>query len=161
MNAAFHDALQLHRSALQQVLVTRLRESDAPHYQRVDPELLRARVSRFIDAFIGAAYGDHRPFLDFLERLVEERIGEGYHLTEIQTLMNVLAEEAWAIAVDHSNVRDLVGNLSLVSTLVRDAKDRLAQIYLSHKLQADTKVVALERKLNELFKGTESGATLG
>jgi hypothetical protein len=156
MRTGLQQILRENREALVETLTKRLRQSDAPHYQQVSEGLLRGRVERLVDSYLEASAGQPRPFVDFIEQLTEERISEGYYLNEIQSMLSLLSREAWRLAEQHSNYESLVMNLGIVCTTVSEAKDRIAQIYLAHKEQADTEVTQLERRLKELFKGTDA-----
>lgn len=143
-------------TTLPEQLMGDLRTALAPHYQQADRELLLRRCRALVDAFLEAAHGDAAALARHVRNITEERIGEGYYLSEIQRALNALEARAWEAAVNGSNVADLVSHLTLIRDAVGQAKDNLARIYLAHKEQADATIARLEREIEELFKGTEA-----
>lgn len=140
-------------------LERRLDSTAAPHYRDSHPALLHERCARLVGAFIeatvsGAPWG----FAAHVRRITDERIAEGYHLSEIQLALSVLEGRAWQLAVERSSAGELVSNLAFVTGLVGQAKDELARAYLAHKEHADVRAAELQRRLDELFKGTERPA---
>lgn len=133
----------------------RLRTTAAPHYRAAEPGLLRERVARLVGAFLEAACNGPEPFVAHVQRLTEERIGEGYYLEEVQLALSALEERAWQLLTQHAEPERLVGQLAFVTGLVGGAKDELARIYFRHKEHADLRAAQLQHKLDELFKGTE------
>lgn len=153
---SFHAIVRERREELAETLHKRLKASDAPNYRKADSQELRARSEQLVDAFLGSARGDSAPFVAYIERLTEERIAEGFFLPEIQLALSILEEQAWQLAVESSSITSLVPHLSLVTTTIGRAKDRLAQIFLEHKERAESRCEKLEQQLEALFKGTES-----
>jgi hypothetical protein len=143
-------------TALPELLMGDLRTALAPHYQQAERELLLRRCGALVDAFLEAARGDASALAVHVRNITEERIGEGYYLSEIQRALNALEARAWEAAVNGSNVADLVTHLTLIRDAVGQAKDDLARIYLAHKERAEATVARLEREIEELFKGTEA-----
>lgn len=142
--------------ALPERLMGDLRTSLAPHYQQADRELLLRRCRLLIEAFLSTADGDPNALARHVRKITEERIGEGYYLSEIQRALNALEARAWDAAINGSSVADLVGHLTLIRDAIGQAKDDLARIYLAHKEQADATIARLEREIAELFKGTDA-----
>jgi hypothetical protein len=156
--SGFAQIIKEKRDELVQTIVRRLKASNAPHYRRADRELLQTRVERLVDSFVRSTRGDHVPFVAYVEKLTEERISEGYHLQEIQLVLSVLEELAWKMAVEHTNVVTLLPSLSMVTSTIGHAKDRLAQIYLARMERCESRCVTLEKQRAALFKGTDGHA---
>ena len=138
-------------------IIAGLDGSDAVHYREVDPQRLRTQVARVVGAFLESLEGAPEDFVDFVRRLNEERLTEGYYLHEIQTALNVLDEKACAIALDSSPADRVDRHLLRISRTISLAKDQLALGYFLKRQEADSRVAALERRLQELGKGTEQG----
>ncbi len=154
--APFHALVAPRRDELVQALCKRLKSSESPNYRKVKQELLRSRCEKLVDAFLRSSKGDPAPFAAYIEQLTEERISEGYFLPEIQLLLSMLEEHAWSIAVEGSSIASLVPNLTLVTSTIGQAKDRLAQIFLAHKQRAETAAASLERRLEVCMQGTDA-----
>jgi hypothetical protein len=154
----FASLIKDRRDDLVTTIVRRLKSSSAPHYRKIDQQLLRGRSERLVDSFLRAMRGEYAPFVDYVEKLTAERIDEGYHLQEIQLALSILEERSWQVAVEHCDVATLVPTLALVTTTIGTAKDRLAQLYLAHKERCESRVASLEKRCEELFKGTEGHA---
>lgn len=135
--------LEEHSDTLAESLVTALRSSDAEHYQGTEPKLLRKRVKRVIRKFVAAMDGKGAPFTDYILALTEERIAEGYYLSEVQTLLNALDEQACAIAMDHAPTERLDRYLLRICHTVSRAKDAIAYAYFVHKQQAEERLESI------------------
>lgn len=137
-------------------LERRLDSEAAPHYRDLEAAQRHERCERLVGAFLEATVsGTPWAFAEHVRRITDERIAEGYHLSEIQLALSVLEARAWQLAVEGSRPQELVRNLAFVTNLVGQAKDELARAYLAHKQRSDLAVSELERRLEELFKGTE------
>ncbi len=136
-------------------LERRLRTAAAPHYRAAEPGLLHERVARLVGAFLESTCSGPEPFVAHVRRLTDERIGEGYYLEEVQLALSALEERAWQLLTEHAEPDRLVGQLAFVTGLVGVAKDELARIYLRRKEHAELRAAELQRRLDELFKGTE------
>ena len=157
MAKKLHKLLAKQEESLVDSIIAGLDESDAVHYRQVDPQLLRTQVARVVDAFLESLEGTPESFVDFVRRLNEERLAEGYYLHEIQTALNVLDEKACAISLEHSAADKVDKHLLRISRTISLAKDQLALSYFLKRQEADTRVAALERRLQELGKGTDQG----
>jgi hypothetical protein len=134
----------------------RLGRADMPHYRDADPALVQERVVRLVEAFLVAASGAPAAFVAHVRGIAEERADEGYFLGEIQAVLSALEARAWQIAAfGVDDPRALLHDLGAVSLLVGGAKDELARVYLARKQRADSEVARLQRRFQELFKGTE------
>jgi len=153
--APFYPTLKERRDELVDMVCKRLKSSDAPHYRQTGSVELRERSEALVDAFLGSAKGDPAAFVAYIGKLAEERIAEGFVLREIQLALSILEEQAWQVAVECSTISSLVPHLSLVTTTIGRAKDRLAEIFLDHKQRAESRAGQLERRLEALFKGTD------
>ena len=145
------------RQALTEVVCARVRSGSGPHYREVEPELLRTRCTQLVEAFADSAAGDASAFVAYIRRIAEERLGEGYHLEEIQAVLGILEEQLWQLCERRFAERaSLLAALRRTSSIVGLAKDQLACVYLEHKRRADARVDQLQRRIDELFKGTDA-----
>jgi hypothetical protein len=154
MATHLRELLAPHRAALITAVFDGLRGSTAPHYQVIDPTLLNQRALRLVDAFL-AANGAPPPFIGYIQQLSLERICEGYYLNEIQTALNLLDAEAWELVAESAAPTEVVRLLGHVCRTVGAAKDELARIYLARAQDCEERAGHLERRLEDLFKGTE------
>jgi hypothetical protein len=139
--------------ALAHVLTSDLTLAQAPHYEQIDPGLLHARCQRLLEAFLASAHGNPRPFVDYVREITEQRIAEGYDLAEIQQALSALERRAWRLAVERSNVENVIAHLAAITSTIGAAKDELARIFLGHKQRAEASLELLET--GRLFAGTE------
>lgn len=132
-----------------------LRGSGAESYRSAEEPVLRERIERLVDAFIGALRDGPCRFVEYVHELAAARIGEGYLLRELQRALNALGEEAWRVAAEPAGeLAETVRRLALVSGTIGYAKDQLARDYLEQKERAEA---ALQRARSvELARGTES-----
>ncbi len=122
-----------HERALREALYTKLRLSNAPHYTLADSELLRARVVQVLHTFGNALRRDPSMFVEFFGGLVEERIEEGFSLSELQLALSTLERELWRLCDQEIRERDsLVRALAIVTTMIGRAKDEMARAFLLH-----------------------------
>ncbi len=92
-----------------------------------------------------------------MRTIAGERAAEGYDLREIQLALSALEAQAWPIVAGMGGDTDVVvRRLALVTGIVGRGKDELARAFLDHKERAEARVHSLERRLAELFKGTQS-----
>jgi hypothetical protein len=147
-------------SGLTEALFTGLRNAaTAPHYEAIDAAALAKRCRLLVDVFVTALEGNGALFVDYVHRITEERIGEGFYLPEIQHALSLLESGAWQIVVERSNVASLVRNLGIVTGVVGAAKDELARVYLAHKQRAEADAARLQTA--RLFAGTEAPVDVG
>lgn len=142
------------RAALERDLVDDLRRA-GPHYSTASVDLVRERCARLVGAFVESASGNPAPFVNYVRRIARERGAEGYGLDEIQQALSSLEARAWQVPVEGSSVGSLVRHLSIVTGTIGRAKDELARLFLEQKRAADGTIALLERRLDELSKGTE------
>jgi hypothetical protein len=140
-------------SELADLLSHELRTGNTPHYESAAAEVVRRRCHRLVKAFLESTRGNPAPFVKYVRQITDERISEGYYLTEMQHALRLLEERAWRIAVDGSNLDSLVRHLSIVTGTIGEAKDELARAFLAQKQRADTEAACLRAEM--LFKGTE------
>ena len=139
------------RAKLSDTITKELRSGDLPHYGEIEISRLKARVDRFVDAFVESTTGEPLAFVRFIERLAEERIAEGYYLEEIQRVLNLLWQHSWKAVVDHAPAESRLEELEVISRTVGDAKDELARIYLARTLEVNTRAQELEQRLKQLM----------
>jgi hypothetical protein len=156
MLADFHQVALGFQGEICRAILEDLRSSASPHYRKECESLLQSRVEKLVEVFVASLGGEPASFLSYIEQMTEERICEGYYLNEIQTVLTLLEQQFWKLAIKHSNIENLVRNLSVVTSFIGSAKDWLAQIYLAERRKAEANIARLESRLQELFKGTES-----
>jgi hypothetical protein len=147
--------MQRGREDLVRSEVQRLHHSTSPHYGRLDPGQLQERAAALVDAFLASVATRPAAFTDHITRITEERIAEGYFLAEIQSALSILEEGAWQLVVQQSAPADQVGQLSRITSIIGAAKDQLARVYLEHLERAESRASRLQRRLDQLFKGTD------
>jgi len=157
MAKKLHKLLLKHEEELVESIVAGLVASDSTRYREIDPAVLRERVAGLVGAFLESIVGAPESFVAFVHRLTEERLAEGYYLHEIQTALNVLDEQACAIALERSPEDRVDKHLLRIGRTISRAKDELAERYFLRQQEADTRVAALEQRLQELGRGSEKG----
>ena len=158
MQAALPDLLAPRAADLAASLEREIRSPDAPHYRGTAPDVLRARCVRLVEAFLESVRaGGPAAFVGYVRAIAEERIAEGFFLAEIQQALSALEAQAWPVVVRAGgDVAEVARRLAVVSGIVGRGKDELARVYLAHKEQADSRAALLERRLADLFKGTQA-----
>lgn len=158
MDAALASLLSSRSGALAAGLEAALLARDAPHYREASAEERRARVGRLVAAFLDAVRaGGPAPFVAHVRAIAGERAAEGYELREIQHALSALEAQAWPIVTGAGGETDaVVLRLALVTGIVGRGKDELARAFLDQKDTAEARASALERRLAELLKGTQS-----
>lgn len=143
------------KPAIIETIYSRIRQSDASHYQNEDARLVRARIERLVDTFTFACAGNPREFSDYVRAITVERVREGYHLPEIQRVLSVLEAKGWDICAHRIDDRgDLLRALSLLTATIGAAKDELACVYLEESARARDSVARLEHRIERLMSGT-------
>jgi hypothetical protein len=145
------------REELIEALLTRVKNSRAPHYRDVHVDQLRARCRDLVHEFRDSLHSARKPFSTYLREITEERISGGYLLHEIQEVLSVFEEELWKLC--HREVidrEDLYRALAAVSGIIGSAKDQLARLYLEQEEKAEQTLVQLQDHLEQLLKGTET-----
>ena len=158
MDAALASLLSVRAGAVASGLEASLLAQDAPHYRDAPAEERRGRVERLVAAFLDAVRaGGPAPFVAHVRAIAGERAAEGYDLREIQHALGALEAQAWPIVVEAGGATDVVvRRLALVTGVVGRGKDELARAFLDHKERAEARAEALQQRLEELFKGTQS-----
>ena len=146
--AQLSDAMWEEATAMADHLFRALQGPETPHYHGAGEALLRARCQALVAAFAKSCGGDPEPFGSHVRAITEERISEGYYLEEMQRALVALEQAAWHVAVERSNIGNLVRNLGVLTGTIGRAKDELARAFL-----ADARRTRLD--LRRLFAGTE------
>ena len=157
MDAALASLFSERQGALAAGVEAALLAQDAPHYRGAPREERRARVERLVAVFLEAVRaGGPAPFVDHVRAVAGERAAEGYELREVQHALSALEAQAWPLVTGAGGETDtIVRRLALVTGIVGRGKDELARSFLDRKERAEARAAALERRLSELFKGTE------
>lgn len=130
MARKLHDYVADQAADLANELAEALRHTASPHYETIEEAKLHERTQRLVDAFVVALEHGPHSFVDYVRQMTEERISEGYYLTEIQTVLSLLEGRVWRMVVAEAPVSELVSELGCVTTVVGTAKDELARVYL-------------------------------
>lgn len=157
MSSNFIDVLLENRTALSESVTARLSTSGAVHYRTLDGDVLQGRVDKLIDTFLKSVQKKPAIFLSYIKEVTEERISEGFFLHEIQTALQILEEKSWKLVIEHLPLEEQVRCLSQITGTIGTAKDHLAHIYLEHLEKAEMTTALLQRRLEEMSKGTDSG----
>jgi hypothetical protein len=75
--------------------------------------------------------------------MTEERMAEGFYLSEIQTALNTLDEQACDLALKHSEESKVDKHLLRICRTISLAKDELTRTYYLGKQQAEHQLQAL------------------
>ena len=158
MDAALASLLSAGKDALAAGLEAALLAQEAPHYREAPPAERRARVEQLVAAFLTAVDASGpAPFVAHVRAIAGERAEEGYDLREIQHALSALEAQAWPLVVEAGGDTEVVvRRLALVTGVVGRGKDELARAFLDHKERAEARAEALQQRLEELFKGTQS-----
>lgn len=130
MSRRLHDHVADDAGRLADELAEALRHAAAPHYEAADEATLRQRTRQLVDAFVAALDEGPPSFVDYVRRMTEERIGEGYYLPEVQSALSLLEERVWRMVVAEAPIGELVSQLGCVTMIVGRAKDEIALVYL-------------------------------
>ena len=155
MAGMLHSAMLNDKTCLIDAVVRRLRSSSVLHYQNLDKVLLRRRAKALVESFLSSLNRNPSVFTAYIRVVADERISEGVFLHEIQTALQGLEEAAWQIVVRSIPQTDQVRSLSQVTGIIGASKDQLAHIYLQHLEKAESRAAILQRRLDELDKGTD------
>ena len=137
MSEQLHTLLTDNRKELIKTLMRQLKNSHTPHYEIVGSQQLLKRCTQLVDAFMKAATGTPSLFIDYIKRITEERIREGYYLDEIQLALNILEAQSWELSIGNSNMPDVLEHLSIITGVIGNAKDQLARILRSNSAGTD------------------------
>jgi len=152
-----HDLMVAEREVLREAILTQVRNSNAMHYRNVELEALRGRCGTLVDKFLEAVEGSPRCFVDYITGIAGARIGEGFHLDEIQMALNIFEEYAWKICAHKVEDKDqLLKDLSLVTGIFGTAKDQLAREYLKQKDSVLGIAKVFIDQMEDLTGGSES-----
>ena len=158
MDAELASLFSARRDALAASLEASLLAQDTPHYREEPPAERRARVGQLVAAFLAAVGASGpAPFVAHVRAIAGERAEEGYDLREVQHALSALEAQAWPLVVEAGgDTATVVRRLALVTGIVGRGKDELARAFLDRQERAEARAAALERRLAELFKGTQS-----
>jgi hypothetical protein len=160
MGTKLRRMLDKHKDKLVASIVEELRKSDAVHYQELEPEVLTERIVHLVDEFLDTMAGESKGFTEFILRLTEERMAEGFQLSEIQTMLNALDEQACDLALKHSDESKVDKHLLRICHTISQAKDQLAYTYYLGKQKAESRLEELEGKHEDGAPSVEGeGAT--
>jgi hypothetical protein len=153
MSSALAELIQAEAGAIADELASELRRSNAPHYHRLGEGVLRRRCQELVQAFLESCVGRPGAFEAHVRRITEQRMSEGFYLDEMQQALTIVEQRAWQVAVQGSNVAQLVRHLSIVTGTIGRAKDELARAFCAGKQRAEGAIARL--RLEGLFQGTE------
>lgn len=151
--ADLHALLAIHRERLVASTWRRVRASGAPHWASQPDEEVERRMSQLVSTLIEAtestAKRDH-VFVDHLRRVAAQRIREGFSVAELQLSLGCLQEEAWSLCADEIAERhDLLRCLTSITSIVSNAKDELALLFLERRPSADADAAPVPRPLDD------------
>lgn len=156
MSRELHELLLVHLNEMVRSISKKLKTSMAPHYQQINNSVLNGRVIELVSAFLESIKKDLIPLVTYIQKITEQRIVEGFFLSEIQLALGLLENHAWKIVIENISQDEKVKQLWKISSTIGAAKDQLAQIYLRHHERPEAATDRLQGKLDELFKGTDA-----
>ncbi len=134
MNTNFYELIETNRDMLRTRVSTMVRIPSAPHYQDRVKLLLGVRAERLIQEYLESVRTDSTRFVNYVRSLAEERIQEGYRLSEIQMALNIFGEELWLLCTESETDKyKLLRYLSQLFITLGAAKDEVAQVYLHQR----------------------------
>jgi hypothetical protein len=157
MDASLIEILSARQDSLRDGLVSALLAHDAPHYRATPEGELQARCERLVAALVESVRrGGPEPFVSHVRGITGERIMEGFELREVQQALSSLEEQAWAlVAGSGGETPDVVRRLAVVTGIVGRGKDELGRAFLEQLERCGVRTRQLQRRLDELFRGTE------
>jgi hypothetical protein len=161
MDQGLVDLLSARAAELAARLEQALLAEDAPHYREAPAGVVRERCDRLVAAFLEAlrASGPD-PFVRHVRAIAAERAAEGFLLREVQLALSSLEAQVWPIVAGAGGATSsVVRRLAVVTGIVGRGKDELARSFLEQKEHAEARAVALQQRLETLFRGTEPTPT--
>ncbi len=150
-----HALLSANRETVVTNTLRRVLASGAPHYAVQSEDEVRRRIEHLMSALLesteSAAKRRHA-FVDHMRRIAEHRIREGFSVAEVQLGLGCLREEAWSLCAEKIADRDdLLRCLTSITSIVSQAKDELALLFLERKHSAGDAERAGPAELQSLF----------
>ena len=106
--------------------------SNLEHYNKLNPERVRARLARLY--FITrecAELNSNEPMQKYIQEIAKERFESGYELYEVQTAINILEECLWKNIVERVNTNEQISGLFRSHEILCAAKGSLAKSYVA------------------------------
>ncbi len=129
-----HDLIAAHEGELVERTLRRVLASGAPHYVARPGDDARARIEGLARGILRATHGNRGALVEYVRRILEKRLEEGFPLNEIQMALGCFEDEIWRLCVARIPERDeLVDCLSTAAGLVGEAKDELGRLYLERR----------------------------
>jgi hypothetical protein len=132
-----HALLSSNRDVVVANTFRRVRASGAPHYAAQSDEEVHRRIGHLMTALLEStesASKRRHAFVDHMRRIAEHRIREGFSVAEVQLQLGCLQEEAWTLCAGKVSDRDdLLRCLTSITSIVSQAKDELALLFLERK----------------------------
>ncbi len=138
-------------------IASQLARADAPHYREIPAELVRERCLSLVAAFLEAVRGGGaEPFVRHVRGIVEQRVAEGFLLREVQQALSLLEAAVWPLVEQAGgDTATVVRRLAVVTGIIGRGKDELARGFLDQLERCGAHASRLQRRLDELFRGTE------
>ena len=114
--------------------------STAQHYKDLDYEVLLHRVESLVAYFLMSLRETPDLFTKYIDKVTEERIGEGFRLAETLMAMRILEEKIWLVIVEDIPLPGRTAALARVTGTIGAAKDRLAVAYVAHQQKQEKDV---------------------
>lgn len=157
-----HKLLATDREALVARTLRRVLASGAPHYAAQPEEEVRRRIAQLVATLLEATESPSKrrhAFVDHMRRIAEQRIHEGFSVAEVQLGLSCLQEEAWVLCTERiGKPLDLAHCLTSVTSIVSQAKDELALLFLERKQPESPGTQAAPAALRGLFEEPEADA---
>lgn len=148
------ETILTHKDALIRDVCTRLEKLSMSHYEVIPFERHLEREEALLAALLaGLQQPQYDAFIGFIDRIAGQRSSEGYALDEVQRALNIFEQELWSILSRTQEVDGrLVAMLALCNRLFGQAKDRLAQIYLSRSQDIQNELNDLKTKFYGYYR---------
>ena len=145
------------RDQLETEIFLRLSAAAVLNGHVVPEPVLRGRVRLLVDAFLGALGPVEDGFRNYIEAITAERVHEGMSLHELQLALQVLEERTWQLIVESVPMAQQVSCLARITSVVGEAKDRIAHVFLHEMEAAEAGRDFACRNVVRLSAGTDPG----
>jgi ABC-type anion transport system duplicated permease subunit len=104
------------------------------HYHPLKPENVRARLANLYFKVQECVKADNdQPMINFIHKVAEERLQEGFYIYEVQAAINILEESLWHQIVKEIIPEEQANALENIQGLLCVAKRELARTYIAHE----------------------------
>jgi len=147
MKESLRQILRRHAGSLAERLATELATRSGTRYQKLDHSVLSLRCHKLVEALIRSALESPEHLGEYVGRVADCRLGEGFELEELQRALRLLEVHAWRVVAAESSPDSLRSNLASLNTAMGFARDELARAgqARAYAIAASRPAVAPER----------------